>query len=78
MTEETFRRWRPAVQRAAWPPTSWQSHLSSPNALRAFFSTKANGRGIGLTLAREILEQRGFGFSLESPAGGPTRFTIRF
>ena len=54
-------------------PAEAQASLFTP-----FFSTKANGRGIGLTLAREILEQHGFGFSLESPAGGPTRFTIRF
>jgi two-component system, NtrC family, nitrogen regulation sensor histidine kinase NtrY len=41
-----------------------------------FFSTKADGQGIGLTLIQEILTQHGFRFSLESPPGGPTRFTI--
>ncbi|HXK08790.1 MAG TPA: ATP-binding protein [Vicinamibacteria bacterium] len=54
-------------------PADVQAALFTP-----FFSTKANGRGIGLTLAQEILAQHGFGFSLESPAGGPTRFAIRF
>jgi two-component system nitrogen regulation sensor histidine kinase NtrY len=54
-------------------PAEVQAALFTP-----FFSTKANGRGIGLTLAQEILTQHGFGFSLESRAGGPTRFTIRF
>jgi signal transduction histidine kinase len=54
-------------------PAEVQAALFTP-----FFSTKANGRGIGLTLAQEILTQHGFGFSLESPAGGPTRFTIQF
>ena len=43
-----------------------------------FFSTKENRRGLGLTLVQEILGQHGFAFSLESPAGGPTRFAIRF
>jgi len=54
-------------------PAEVQAALFTP-----FFSTKANGRGLGLTLAQEILAQHGFGFSLESQAGGPTRFTIRF
>jgi nitrogen fixation/metabolism regulation signal transduction histidine kinase len=43
-----------------------------------FFSTKENGRGIGLTMVQEILSQHRFHFNLESPAGGPTRFTIWF
>ncbi len=54
-------------------PAEAQAALFTP-----FFSTKANGRGIGLTLAQEILNQHGFGFSLESQAGGPTRFTVQF
>jgi signal transduction histidine kinase len=54
-------------------PAEVQAALFTP-----FFSTKANGRGIGLTLAQEILNQHGFGFSLESQAGGPTRFTVQF
>ena len=43
-----------------------------------FFSTRENRRGLGLTLVQEILGRHGFTFSLESPAGGPTRFSIRF
>jgi two-component system nitrogen regulation sensor histidine kinase NtrY len=44
-----------------------------------FFSTKENGRGIGLTVAQEVLTQHGFAFTLEGPRDdAPTRFTIRF
>ena len=43
-----------------------------------FFSTRENRRGLGLTLVQEILGRHGFAFSLESPDGEPTRFTIRF
>jgi two-component system, NtrC family, nitrogen regulation sensor histidine kinase NtrY len=41
-----------------------------------FFTTKAQGQGIGLTLVQQILAQHRFEFALESPAGGPTRFSI--
>lgn len=50
-----------------------QRHLFTP-----FFSTKANGQGLGLTLVQEILSQHQLEFSLESAAGGPTRFIISF
>lgn len=50
-----------------------QAHLFTP-----FFSTKANGQGLGLTLVQEILTQHQLEFSLESIAGGPTRFVICF
>ena len=43
-----------------------------------FYSTRENRRGLGLTLVQEILGRHGFAFSLESPDGEPTRFTIRF
>lgn len=43
-----------------------------------FFSTKRNGRGLGLTLAHEILTQHGFEFELENHPDGGARFTIRF
>lgn len=43
---------------------------------RPFFTTKEHGQGVGLTVAREVLAQHGFDFSLEAPSGGPTRFTI--
>lgn len=48
------------------------------NLFTPFFSTKANGRGIGLTMAREILTRHNFRFSLDSRPGGPTRFTVWF
>jgi two-component system, NtrC family, nitrogen regulation sensor histidine kinase NtrY len=48
------------------------------NLFTPFFSTKDNGRGIGLTLVQEILTRHKFHFALEGPPGGPTRFTIRF
>lgn len=41
-----------------------------------FFTTKPEGQGIGLTVVQEILRQHRFDFSLDSPTGGPTRFTI--
>jgi two-component system, NtrC family, nitrogen regulation sensor histidine kinase NtrY len=40
-------------------PVEVQASLFTP-----FFTTKENGRGIGLTLAQEILSQHGFGFAL--------------
>jgi two-component system, NtrC family, nitrogen regulation sensor histidine kinase NtrY len=43
-----------------------------------FFSTKDGGQGVGLTLVREILENHGFDFSLESEPGQATRFTVYF
>lgn len=50
-----------------------QSRLFTP-----FFSTKADGRGLGLTLTREILVHHNAAFSLTGPKGGPTRFAISF
>jgi two-component system nitrogen regulation sensor histidine kinase NtrY len=43
-----------------------------------FFSTKENGRGIGLTMIQEILAHHHFNFSLDSQPGGPTEFRIYF
>ena len=48
------------------------------NLFVPFFSTKANGQGIGLTLVQEILTHHHFDFALESKPNGPTRFTIFF
>lgn len=53
--------------------TEAQAQLFTP-----FFSTKANGQGLGLTLIQEILTLHRFEFSLESAPGGPTRFGIYF
>jgi two-component system nitrogen regulation sensor histidine kinase NtrY len=41
-----------------------------PLLFTPFFSTKRNGRGLGLTLVQEILSQHGFGFSLAPVPGG--------
>jgi nitrogen fixation/metabolism regulation signal transduction histidine kinase len=41
-----------------------------------FYTTESHGQGLGLTLVKEILNQHGFAFSLESIAGR-TRFMIR-
>jgi nitrogen fixation/metabolism regulation signal transduction histidine kinase len=43
-----------------------------------FFSTKRNGRGLGLTLAHEILTQHGFDFALENRPEGGAEFRVRF
>lgn len=43
-----------------------------------FFSTKRDGRGLGLTLAHEILTRHGFGHALENHPDGGAVLTIRF
>jgi nitrogen fixation/metabolism regulation signal transduction histidine kinase len=43
-----------------------------------FFSTKRNGRGLGLTLVQEILSAHGFAFSLGPAEGGGAEFRITF
>ena len=43
-----------------------------------FFSTKSNGRGIGLIFIREVLMRHGCTFSLRTYADGLTRFRILF
>jgi len=47
-----------------------------------FFSTKRDGRGLGLTLTQGILSQHGFDFSLENRCGngeaGGAEFRIGF
>jgi signal transduction histidine kinase len=54
-------------------PGEVRMHLFTP-----FFTTKENGRGIGLTVVREILTRHGFEFGLESDPGGPARFFLVF
>jgi len=48
------------------------------NLFNPFFSTKADGQGIGLTLTREILLNHGFAFSLRTGSDGWTAFVIQF
>jgi two-component system nitrogen regulation sensor histidine kinase NtrY len=43
-----------------------------------FFSTKRNGRGLGLTLVQEILSAHGFAFSLDAGEGGGAEFRVGF
>lgn len=54
-------------------PKALEDKLFSP-----FFSNKAGGQGIGLTLTREILGAHGFPFSLKTEADGWTRFQVTF
>jgi two-component system, NtrC family, nitrogen regulation sensor histidine kinase NtrY len=49
-----------------------------PLLFTPFFSTKKNGRGLGLTLVQEILSQHGFEFSLGPGEGGGAEFRVRF
>jgi len=52
-------------------PESVRADLFTP-----FFSTKRNGRGLGLVLIQEILANHGFGFGLSNRAGGGAEFRI--
>ncbi len=49
-----------------------------PLLFTPFFSTKRDGRGIGLTLIQEILAQHHFDFHLEPRTGGGAEFRIGF
>jgi two-component system nitrogen regulation sensor histidine kinase NtrY len=42
-----------------------------------FFSTKRNGRGLGLTLVQEILSAHGFAFSLGTGEGGGAELRVK-
>lgn len=72
----TRREGRPALtlhDSGPGVPEAARAHLFTP-----FFSTKRNGRGLGLTLAHEILTQHGFQFTLENHPQGGAAFTVRF
>jgi nitrogen fixation/metabolism regulation signal transduction histidine kinase len=54
-------------------PEEVRAHLFTP-----FFSTKRNGRGLGLTLVQEILTAHGFAFSLAPGEGGGAELRVGF
>lgn len=49
----------------------------APQLFSPFFTNKNGGQGIGLTLTREIMDQHGFEFSLQTEADGWTVFRMR-
>lgn len=53
-------------------PDSARAELFTP-----FFTTKRDGRGLGLTIVQEILANHGLAFSLENARPAGARFTIR-
>ncbi len=54
------------------------SEKVSDQLFSPFFTTKREGRGIGLTLISEILNRHGATYSLKTYSDGLTRFTIQF
>jgi signal transduction histidine kinase len=53
-------------------PREAESHLFVP-----FFSTKRDGRGLGLVLIREVVGQHGFGCGLANRPAGGAEFVLR-
>ncbi len=47
-----------------------------PNIFRPFFTTKGHGTGLGLSLARRIVEDHGGHIEVSSQPGAGTRFTV--
>lgn len=73
-TEKEDGRYKLEISNDGLPITEQVSaQLFSP-----FFTTKNEGRGIGLTLVSEILNRHGAVYSLQTGSDGITRFTISF
>lgn len=51
---------------------------AAPKLFSPFFSTKRDGRGLGLTLIHGVLAQHGFDYSLENRSEGGAEFRITF
>jgi signal transduction histidine kinase len=47
-----------------------------PNIFRPFYTTKGNGTGLGLSLARRIVEEHGGRIDVASSVGEGTRFVV--
>ncbi len=58
------------VDNAGGPPPGFEDHLYEP-----FFTTKAKGIGLGLSMARRAVEQQGGTLTFERVPGG-SRFTV--
>lgn len=50
----------------------------APRLFSPFFSTKRDGRGLGLTLIQEVLKQHHFDYSLSNRAAGGAEFRVTF
>jgi len=48
------------------------------NLFTPFFTTRPEGRGLGLTVVREILDRHGFEFDLANRVGRGAEFSVRF
>ena len=51
---------------------------AAPELFTPFFSTKRNGRGLGLTIVQEILANHGFAFALRNRTAGGAELVVWF
>jgi nitrogen fixation/metabolism regulation signal transduction histidine kinase len=51
---------------------------AAPDLFTPFFTTKREGRGLGLTIVQEILNNHGFAYALANRAGGGAEFKVEF